>query len=452
MNDSSRLEKWFDTFFNKHYIIIGTRSAIFLPVNNLGLVLVYEESDPSYKESTMIRYNTLDVALRLGRILKIPVVFGSIAPSIKTRYYSENNSSIEIIKPSVSIIGKYLVEKKVVDLKVVDRFKEDINITNILYRAIKEEIEKKNKIVIFMNKRGYSSFLICKSCGNIPRCPQCNISYAYHQRDGKLVCHHCTKSETFHGFCSYCGSSNLSFQGTGIEKVESKLAQRFVNIEIYRLDSDTVKHKKTLQELIFNFKSKSPAILLGTQMIAKEIELDNATLLAVIDFDNMFYLPDFHNYERAFLLLNQLLLLIKNTDKSRFIIQAYNTQNIALQSFIVGGYNDFYTRELSNRMELSYPPFSKLINIIVSGRDESRVISDIERLEKEINKVARVDFSMLGPSRAPFYKINQFYRWHLLVKTNSALRFNMGLEKIIKDFKKDENNKIITDVDPVWIL
>jgi len=452
MSDSSRLEKWYNIFFSKYDIAVGTRSSIFLPFNNLGLIIICEEGDPSYKESTMVRYNAPDVALRLGKILKIPVVFGSIAPSVKTRYFSENNKDFGIIKHPVSYYDRSLVKKIVIDLKKIDKFKEDINITNTLYREINEEITKKNKVVIFMNRRGFSSYLICKNCGNIPRCPDCNISYSYHKKDNKLVCHHCSKSEDFNGLCSYCGNKNFTFRGTGIEKIESKLLQRFGHVPIFRLDSDEVKRKKNLRHVLFNFKTENPVLLIGTQMLAREVELENIKLAAVIDFDSMFYLPDFYNSERAFLLLNQLLSILENTVESRFIIQAYNTNNNVLLSFTGKGYDEFYSRELLNRKALLYPPFSSLINIIVSGRIEKSVICDIEKLEEEINKKIKVNYLVLGPSRAPFYKINRYYRWHILIKNNSYLRFNVRLAEILKNFKRNKDNKIIVDVDPVWIL
>ena len=449
---SKRFEDWFEIYRNKYDAIVGTRSAIFLPINRLGAIIIDEADDLSYKESTIVRYNLKDVALKLAKILKIPCVLFANSASVSLRHDFSENSDMQSIDNPDARIGKNLFKKLVIDLKALDRSKEDINITAGLFKGIREETGKKNKAVIFVNKRGYSSFLICKKCGNIPKCDSCNTAFKYHSSQKKLMCHHCLAAVDFTGLCSLCGSDDFSYQGTGIEKIEYKLKQRFKDVTIFRIDSDKLKKKNGLKEIFTSVNSAGAAILLGTQIIAKDMKINGITLVGIIDFDSFFNLPDYSINEKACQILIRLSAVLKNDSESRFIIQAYNTQNFILKSFMASDYNIFYDEEIKNRKELFYPPFSHLVNIIVSGKDENPVKSDINRLFSEISRKETSDFLLLGPSQAPFYRLNQHYRWHILVKTEKIMQFNIFLGKILAGFKKNESNKIITDVDPVWIL
>ncbi len=345
-----------------------------------------------------------------------------------------------------------MFKKQVIDLKALDRSKEDINITGDLFKGIREETGKKNKAVIFVNKRGYSSFLICKKCGNIPKCNSCNTAFKYHSSQKKLICHHCLAEVDFTGTCFSCGSDDFSYLGTGIEKIEYKLKQRFKDVALFRIDSDKLKKKNGLKEILNSVNSAGAAILLGTQIIAKDMKIKDITLVGIIDFDSLFNLPDYSINEKACQILIRLSAVLKNDADSRFIIQAYNMQNFILKSFMASDFNIFYEEEIKNRKELFYPPFSHLVNIIVSGKDENLVKSDINRLFSAISSKETSDFLLLGPSQAPFYRLNQHYRWHILVKTKKIMQFTIFLGKILAGFKKNESNKIITDVDPVWIL
>ncbi len=449
---SKRFEVWFEISSNSYDAIFGTRSAIFLPINRLGIIIIDEANDLSYKESTIVRYNLKDVALKLARILKIPCVFFANSASVNLRYDFSEKSGMHTVNNPYGAAGKSSFKKLIIDLKAVDRSREDINITTGLFKSIREETGKKNKAVIFVNKRGYSSFLICKKCGNIPKCESCNTAFKYHSSQKKLICHHCLAAVNFTGTCSVCGSDEFSSPGTGIEKIELKLKQRFKDIALFRIDSDKLKKKNELREILASINSTGAAILLGTQIIAKDMKIKDVTLMGIIDFDSLFNLPDYSINEKACQILIRLSAVLKNDADSTFIIQAYNTQNFILKSFMTSDYNIFYEEEIKNRKELFYPPFSHLVNIIVSGKNENLVKSDINRLFSEIIRKEKADFLLLGPSQAPFYRLNQHYRWHILVKTEKIMQFTIFLGKILAGFKKNEGNKIITDVDPVWIL
>jgi primosomal protein N' (replication factor Y) len=451
LKESEQLSRWYEIYTGNADIVFGNRSAIFLPFKNIGLIVIDEEHDPSYKESTIVRYNVQDIALKIGRSLNIPVVFASNTPSMRLWYRAENDKEFKIIRPDVSFFKNNKVAKEVLDLKTVDSFKEDINITSILYKIIRNSVEAGSKALVFFNRRGYSSFLVCRDCGNIPLCPRCHISYSYHGSSGRLVCHHCSNSEDFTGQCSNCGSKNLQFRGTGIEKIESKLKKRFKGIAFLRVDSDFIRNKKESRAIQKTLSTEGSLLLLGTQKVLKYTVKD-LTAASIINYDSLFQIPDFQINERVFQLLVQILTKIKNMDGSRFMIQSFNSENEVLGSFILGDYEDFYKKEIKKRKDLYYPPYSNLINIVISGRNDESVSADVRALAHKISSINKPGFLMLGPAPAPFHKRNLIYRWHIMIKTESVIRFNTNLREILKDFRKNDENKIVFDIDPVWIL
>jgi len=453
MGKAERYERWLNILENKYSIIIGTRSSLFTPINNLGAIIIDEEHDPSYKENSLVRYNTQDVALKLGKILKIPVVFGSATPSMVTRFNAERDDSFTLLKIPVKAQSMISVDKEVIDLRSIDKFKEDLDITNELFKAIRKEVEKNNKIIIFINRRGYSNFIVCSDCGYIPECSNCSLSYKFHKYGRKLVCHHCGKEEKYTGRCAACGSKNVFLYGTGIQRVEAKLNLRFKNTEILRMDSDVTSKKKSHEEILKKFISASPSILIGTQMVAKGLDIEDVTLVGIINCDSMLALPDYHMYERVYQLITQVSGRTgRKSKKGKVIIQTYNPESSIIKNFMDGDYNSFYEAELKNRRELMYPPFSNLVNIIISGKSKDAVESDAKKLFKNVNKIIGACDIILGPVAAPFYKINQFYRWHFLIKTTEIYKLNVKLSSVLKGFKKYNKNKIIVDIDPAWML
>lgn len=453
MNEAERYERWLSIWENEFDVIIGTRSSIFTPIGNLGMIILDEEHDPSYKEGTRVRYNAQDVAIKLGEILNIPVVMGSATPNIVTRYRAEKENDFTLLKIPVKAQSSSPLEMQVVDLKKIDRLKEDTAITGKLFTAISEELEKNNKVIIFLNRRGYSNFVICNKCGSVPKCSACDLSYNYHSDRKKLVCHHCGREQNYTGRCLVCGADNIFLYGTGIQRVQSKLQMRFKETPILRMDSDITVKKKSHQEILSKFISPGGSILIGTQMVAKGLDIEDVTLVGVINCDSMLGLPDYHMNERVYQLITQVSGRAgRKRKKGRVIIQTYNPESSVMKNILDSDYESFYRQELSNRKELCYPPFSNLINIIISGKEENKVKKDIKELFAEISKDIRTGSSILGPAPAPFYKINLFYRWHIIIKSKNIEYSNKILTKILKRFKKFDENKIIIDVDPVWIL
>ena len=454
MNENERFEKWIDILNGEINIIIGTRSAIFTPIQDLGIIIIDEEQDTSYKENSGVRYNTIDAAVRLSKILKIPVVFGSATPSISLKYNLERNDNSTVLSMPEKIYKEKTIIKQIVDLKKIDKKYEDEIITNQMFDDIKKSIDKNEKVIIFINRRGYSNFVICNECGFIPKCVNCDLSYTFHISEKKLKCHHCAAEEVFTYECPSCKSKRVSLYGTGIQKVESKLKQRFPQISIIRMDSDMTSKKKSHEEILNRFISQSPSILLGTQMVSKGLDIEDVTLVGIINIDGMLSLPDYHMSERAFSLLTQVSGRTGRSNKQgKVTVQTFRPESLIIKHFINDRYADFYDKEIRNRKELDYPPFSNLINIIVSCKIEEKARSEIYRLFTEIKPLAeKCGDKLLGPSPSPFVKLNQYYRWHILIKTFKINRFISKLTKLTGSIKIDKECRLIIDVDPVWIL
>jgi primosomal protein N' (replication factor Y) (superfamily II helicase) len=453
MSEAEKYERWLDIRDNRFDIVIGTRSSIFTPLNNPGVIILDEEHDTSYKEGTGVRYNTQEVSVKMGEILDIPVVFGSATPGIVTRYRAEKENDFTLFRIPVRAQSTSPVEMDIIDLKKVDHRKEDITITNKLHREIRNELDKNNKVIIFLNRRGFSNFIICNKCGNVPKCPACDLSYNYHSDTKKLVCHHCGREQKYSGKCPSCGADSIFLYGTGVQRVQSKLKTRFRDTPVLRMDSDITTGKKSHQEILQKFISPGGAILIGTQMIAKGLDIEDVTLVGVINCDSMLGLPDYHMNERIYQLITQVSGRTgRRRKKGRVIIQTYNPESGVIKNILKNDYESFYREELKSREELDYPPFSHLINIITSGKDEVKVKNDIKKLFEQLSGITKGVVSILGPAPAPFHKINLFYRWHIILKVKDMEHICEILGRILKGFKKFNENKIIVDVEPVWIL
>jgi primosomal protein N' (replication factor Y) len=454
MSENERFEKWMDIFEGKINIVIGTRSAIFTPIKNLGIIIVDEQHDVSYKENFGLRYNAIDTVIRLGKILKIPVVFGSATPSLSLKYKLSKDKNSTILNMPQKINDDIKTVKQIIDLKKIDKFKEDEIITNELFNNIKNVIDKNEKVIIFINRRGYSNFIICNDCGFIPKCSNCDLPYTFHKNERKLKCHHCGSEEKFSDICPSCHSKRITLYGTGIQKVESKIKQRFPNISVIRMDSDVTAKKKSHEKILNKFISQNPSILIGTQMISKGLDIKNVSLVGVINIDSMFALPDYHINERVFSLLTQVSGRTgRSNNHGKVIVQTFKPESIIIKNFINESYEDFYNKELLNRKELNYPPFTNLINIIISDKIEENAKNEIYKFYNELIKIINNNTDkILGPSPAPFIKLNQYYRWHILIKTFKINNFISRFTKLLRIIKINKNCRFIIDIDPEWIL
>jgi primosomal protein N' (replication factor Y) len=454
MSESERYEKWLDILSGKCKVIIGTRSALFTPFKNPGIIIVDEFHDTSYKENSGLRYCTIETALKFCKILEIPIILGSATPSIRIKYRFEKDKNSSILKLEEKIFKDSKVIRGIIDLKKINSFSEDEIITNKLYSEIFERVNKKEKAIIFINKRGYSKYIICSECGFIPKCENCNMSYTYHSVGNKLKCHHCDKEIIFKKICLQCGSKRVMMLGTGIQKVEEKIRKRFPDVSVVRMDSDVTSKKKSHEKILNEFIRSSPSILIGTQMVSKGLDIKDVTLVGVVNIDSMFSLPDYIINERVFQILTQVAGRAGRGFKDgRVIVQTYNSDGMIIRSFMKDNFELFYNDELKMRKNLKYPPYSNLVNIIISGRSYEKISKVSYRLAKDIQKIKNyTECEILGPAPSPFSKINNNYRWHILVKSFDINNFISRFTKMFNEFKIEKTARVLIDVDPYWIL
>jgi len=454
MSESERYERWMDILTGKFKVIIGTRSALFTPFKNPGIIIIDEFHDTSYKENSGARYCTVNAALKFSKILNIPVVLGSATPSVNIKYKFENTLDSTILRLNEKIFKDSVVTKEIIDLKKINNFSEDNIITRKLYSEIYERIKNKEKVIIFINKRGYSKYVICSECGFIPKCKDCNLPYTYHSAENKLKCHHCGRDINFNNQCPSCKSKRLRMFGTGIQKVEEKLRQRFDGITIVRMDSDVTSKKKSHEKILNEFIKSEPAILIGTQMVSKGLDIKDVTLVGVINIDSMFSLPDYSINERVYQVLTQVAGRTGRGYKDgKVLIQTYETDSIIIKSFLKDNFELFYNEELKSRKVLKYPPYCNLINIVIAGNSQEKTKKQSYELFEAIKRLQDcTKCEILGPSPAPFAKINKNYRWHILIKSFNINKFISRFTKMFNEFKIEKSIRILIDVDPYWIL
>ena len=456
MSLGERYDAWFKIYNEKRSIIIGPRSALFLPVNNLGIIIVDEEHDSSYKQSdTAPRYNARDVAIFMAKIQNAIVVLGSATPGLESYYNCQKNKYALLNLPN-RINKAPLPKVSIIDIRGINKNKGSVIFSQVLIDKIKDRLQNTEQIILLQNRRGYSSFLQCTDCGFIAKCPNCEISLTYHKYNNKLHCHYCNYSRNAMDVCPKCSSIEVKYSGVGTQKIESEMKKLFPGIKYLRMDQDTTKNKKSHDEILNRFKKGEADILLGTQMISKGLDFENVTLVGVISADVGLTIPDFRASERIFQLLTQVAGRSGRGAKlGEVIIQSYQYSHLSVQLASKHDYIGFYQNEIKNRGELNYPPFSRLINIRVSGLDLQKTIAKIREIKTTINRKGKKNYLTIGPSPAPIAKINNFYRWHLFVKIDKTkVKSGINLKNIIYPFIKSNNSeiKVQFDVDPVDLM
>lgn len=418
-------------------IVVGARSAIFAPFKNLGLIVIDEEHDSSYKQDNNPRYHTVDVALQRAALTGAKLILGSATPSLET-FYSFNNPSDQryaYFNLPVRVLDRPLPEVKIVDMRE-ELAKENYSILSRELRLeIAERLAKKEKIILFLNRRGFSTFVSCRSCGFVLECDRCKVALTYHQ-DNSAHCHYCDKKIETPKFCPKCGSKYFKFFGAGTQKVEAELKKYFAQAKVLRMDKDTVQKRGAHEDILQEFSEGTGDILLGTQMIAKGHDFPEVTLVGIISADLSLHIPDFRATERTFQLLAQVAGRTGRGEKGgSVIVQTYSPENYAIQAAAKHNYQEFYAQEIEYRRQAGYPPFSKLTLIEVSAPDEKKVIREIKTIAQHYPPE-----KILGPVPCPINKIRGFYRWQVLLK---------DLDVNYEDFKLENDVKMEIDVDPV---
>ena len=445
-----RYDQWNKIKNGECKIVIGARSAIFAPIQNLGLIIIDEEHDSSYKSETNPRYNAKELAGYMAKKNNIPLVLGSATPDISTYYKAENNK-IEMLK-----LTKRANESNLPKVEVIDLREELANGNrSILSRKLYEEIEKnlkdKKQTILFLNRRGYSTFVMCRDCGYTVKCKNCNITMTYHIKTNKLKCHYCGHEEKNLTECPECHSKNIKYFGTGTQRLEEDINKIFPEATTIRMDIDTVTRKNSHEEILNKFKNDNIDILIGTQMVVKGHHFPNVTLVGVIAADSSLYIEDYRANERTFQILTQVAGRAgREKLPGRVIIQTYNPDNFAIECSKKQNYDEFYETEIELRKQLKYPPFCDIISIGLTDTDNNKIKNVSERLYNNISRTIKnekMDFNIYKPLPCPIDKIKNKYRWRIILKG----KLNNKIINIINKSIEQVNSKttrIIVDTNP----
>lgn len=454
LSEGERYDEWFRVKNNKVKLAIGARSAIFLPFDNLGLIVVDEEHENSYKSDSSPKYHVRDIARVISENTGCKVVFGSATPSIEAFYQAQNNE-ISLVKLDKRIDGASLPIISLVDMREELSNNNKSIFSKQLYEEINLRLLKKEQIILFLNRRGFSTFVSCRKCGFVFKCPNCDIALTYHN-NGKLVCHYCGHHESSRSLCPSCGSKYVKYFGIGTEKLESEIKRVFPQARVIRMDFDTTRRKNSYEQIYNDFKQGNADILLGTQMIAKGLDFPNVTLVGVISADLSLNLPDFRSAERTFQLITQVAGRAGRDKKpGKVIVQTYTPHHYSLQCAKNYDYIGFFNDEIKIRELMNDPPFSKILSIILSSEKEDILIKKSNEVGIVLkDKYKEHSFEILGPSPCILSKIKNVFRWQLILKgsisSEVAASIKSDVYNLIKDVYSDI--RINIDVNPNSLL
>ena len=425
-------------------IVIGARSAIFAPLENIGVIIVDEEHSDSYKQSDPSpRYNAKDVALIRSKYHNCSVILGSATPSLESMARAIKGV-YKLLELSERINGKNLPKVNIIDMNSeIKKVKGHFSLE--LISKIKDRLEKDEQVILLLNRRGYSSFVTCKNCGYTFKCPHCDITLTYHKTSNTLRCHYCGYGEKVFETCPSCKQKALSNLGVGTEKIEEELTNMFPYSKVLRMDYDTTSKKGMHEKLIEEFKNHKYNILLGTQMVAKGLDFQDVTLVGVINADTSLNIPDFRSSENTFSLLSQVAGRSGRSQKEgEVIIQTYNPNHYAISLTKNHDYLGFYKQEMNIRKALKYPPYFYICNIRISGKDSSYILSEALKIKNSLERNFKSTI-ILGPSSSSMFKLNNIYRYNIILKYKKEDSLYLILSKIIDHYK--DNNKLKVDID-----
>src|SRR6202790_2683988 len=428
-NDSDRAQEWRRIRSGEAAVVVATRSGVFAPVGDLGLIIVDEEHDQSYKQQETPRYHGRDVAVVRGLDRSAVVLLGSATPSLESRYNAERGKYERLLLPE-RVESRPMPVVQVIDTR--QEFLEtrrQATFSRALIEAVTERLENGEQTMLLLNRRGFSSFMTCRACGERLECPNCSVTLTFHRRDRRMLCHYCNFSSRVPELCPKCDSDHIQFLGVGSERVEDELHGAFPRARIARIDRDTTGGKRDYEAILAKFRAGEFDILVGTQMIAKGHDIPNVTLVGIVSADTGLGLPDFRAAERTFQLLTQAAGRAgRGTQPGIVLMQTVNPDHYAIECAAAQDYQAFYQKEIHFRRALTYPPFAALANIIVQGRDEEEALSRSAALGRLLNP-APEGLKVLGPAVAALARLKTEYRYQMLLKASSRKRLNEVLKE-----------------------
>ncbi|HEV2453153.1 MAG TPA: primosomal protein N' [Verrucomicrobiae bacterium] len=454
LSAGERHDEWHKIRQGRARIVIGARSAIFAPIDPLGLVIVDEEHEQTYKQEETPRYHARDVAIMRGQMESAVVLLGSATPSMES-YYNAKKGKYTLLELPARVDDQKMPRVRVVDMRqAAAREKGNLIFAPQLKEAIQQRLEKQEQTILFLNRRGWATALQCPLCGYVAPCPNCSVSLTYHRIEQKLACHICGHFEKVPLVCpnEKCRNPAIRFAGTGTQRVEETLAKLFPRARVRRMDSDTMKRKDDYRKTLGEFRTGKIDILVGTQMIAKGLHFPNVTLVGIIHADSALHQPDFRAGERTFQLLTQVSGRAGRGDvEGEVFVQAFAPFHPAIQYARRHDYTGFYEQEIEFREQLKYPPLTRVALLTLKGRNEDKVKFSAQHLKRELQKglAEFKDVILLGPAPAPLLKAETFYRHQIMLRARAMSKLSHTLANILPTVTMPDDVALTLDIDPV---
>ena len=446
LTPSERAKEWYNIYIGKKKIVLGVRSAIFAPVENLGYILLDEEHETTYKQDSNPRYNAKQVAIKRAELEGAKLILGSATPSVESYYFAQKNL-FKLVELKNRYNDALLPEIEIVDMKG----EESLYFSKKLLEEIRKTLLKGEQVLLLLNRKGYSTYIQCKDCGYVEECSHCSIKYSYYASQGVLKCNYCGRVKRYTGHCSKCGSSNLIHSGKGVERVEEEI-KKYFDVRVIRVDSEMSKDREFFEKMYFDFLNIKYDIMVGTQLISKGLHFPEVTLVGVVNADTILNFPDFRAGEKTFQLVTQVAGRAGRGDKKgRVIVQTYQAEHPVFTRVKKSDYEGFYEEEIRNRELLEYPPFSKTINIGISSKYEKYLEEFVKDFYRDIEEK---NVEMYGPMRSMVYKVKDRYRYNIFIK-GSIKEINIFKKKLklrLTNYEKNDKIRIVVDVDPINLI
>ena len=451
LSEAERLDAWFSLVKGEAQVVVGARSALFAPLKDLRLIVVDEEHEPAYKQDETPRYHGRDVAVYRGMLCKATVVLGSATPSLESLYNVKARGYI------LNRLTKRIDDRKLPRFHVVDMKREALKhkgsdkrvISQLLKEKLQDRLEKKEQSILFINRRGYSSSMVCSECGYVAECEHCSNTLTYHRTDQVLRCHLCGSHETAPDRCPGCESPKIRWQGFGTQRIEDVVQQVVPKANVVRIDADTLSKRNRFREILSDFRTGKIDVLVGTQMIAKGLDFPNVTLVGMVDADIGMHVPDFRASERTFQLLVQVAGRAGRGDRAgEVVVQSFAPHSPPIQFARRADFEGFLEEELEQRREFNYPPFRNLIRHLFRSRNKEKVAFYSEQWIKFLEKGLKQKIEIRGPVPAPLERVKDYYRFHAWFFVGNVSKVLPEIVALRQQFKMDKEVIDVFDVDP----
>ena len=455
LSSGEKYDEWLKVQRGEVKVVVGARSAIFAPFKNLGIIIIDEEHENSYKQEDQPRYHARDIAIKRGKYYKCPVVLGSATPTLES--FARAKKGVY----KLAVLDKRTNNKDMPTVDIID-MRQELHAGNrsmfsrTLKDKIEDKLERKEQVVLLLNRRGYSTFVMCRDCGHVKECPHCDIALTYHKNSNRLKCHYCSYEESMPLVCPECQSDLIRYFGTGTQRVEEALVQLIPEANIIRMDVDTTRRKGAHEKLLSRFASGQADILLGTQMIAKGLDFENVTLVGVLTADSMLHLPDFRSSEKTFQLLTQVSGRAGRHElPGEVIVQTYTPDHYSIDLASQYNYDEFFQYEMKLRKTFRYPPYVFLALVTVSHQNQVKVIQVTQKIVQQLQQTLSNQSTILGPTPSPITRMKDRYRYQCIIKYKDEPELRNDIRKILKQFRDDMNKEdlmITVDMQPYQLM